>query len=329
MPLERYIGPATMSIPMQETSAAHKIAIILNPRAGHGRAVRRWRTIESAVRRQLLPQAAAVDVFEAGQADSSGAELAAAGYSLLLAAGGDGSVNHLLQELMAIEENHRPLLGAIGLGSSNDFHKPVRRHVSGIPLRIDPALARPQDVGRVLYRDERGQQQQRYFLINASMGVTADANWLFNHPDACLRLLKGRSSSLAILYAAIRTIITHRNSPLELVTDAQLQAGHFANVAVLKSPHVSGSFTYDQALCCDDGQLGLNICGDIGRWQLLGVLADLSRGRFSDGEGRQSLYVQQLHIRTFGLQALETDGEVMLAEDIWFSLLPRAVHVIQ
>lgn len=314
---------------MQENTPAHKIAILLNPRAGHGRALGRWRSIERSIRRQLLPQATAVDVFEAGQAGSSGAELAAAGYSLLLAAGGDGSVNHLLQELMAIEENHRPLLGAIGLGSSNDFHKPVRRHVSGIPLRIDPASAQPQDVGRVLYRDEEGQQQQRYFLINASLGVTADANWLFNHPDACLRLLKGHSSSLAILYAAVRTIVTHRNSPLELVADGQLQAGHFANVALLKSPHVSGSFTYDQALRSDDGRLGLNICGDISRWQLLGVLADLSRGRFSGGEGRRSLYVQQLQIHTFGLQALETDGEVMLAEDIRFSLLSKAVVVIQ
>ena len=327
--MRRYIGSATILKNMQENTPAHKIAIILNPRAGHGRAVRRWRTIESAVRRQLLPQAAAVDVFEAGQAGSSGAELAAAGYSLLLAAGGDGSVNHLLQELMTLEDAHRPMLGAIGLGSSNDFHKPVGRQTGGIPLRIDPALARLQDVGRVLYQDEGGQQQQRYFLINASMGVTADANWLFNHPDACLRLLKGRSSSLAILYAAVRTIVTHRNSPLELVADGQRQAGYFANVALLKSPHVSGSFTYDQALRSDDGRLGLNICGDISRWQLLGVLADLSRGRFSGGEGRQSLYVQLLHIHTFGPQALETDGEVMLAEDIQFSLLPKAVYVIQ
>lgn len=307
---------------------AHKIAILLNPRAGHGRARERWQTVAGAVCRQLSQQAAAVDIFEAGRPGSSAADLAAAGYTVLLAAGGDGSVNHLLQALMALE-GVRPLLGAIGLGSSNDFHKPLQVPAGGVPLRIAPALARPQDVGRVLYRDENGQQQQRYFLINASLGVTADANWLFNHPDGLLALLKGRSTSLAILYAAVSTILRHRNSPFELIADGQLLAGNFANVAVLKSPHVSGSFTYDQALRCDDGRLGLNTCGDISRRQLLGVLADLSRGRFSGKEGRRSLYVQQLHIHTFGLQALETDGEVMLAEDIRFSLLPKALQVIQ
>jgi diacylglycerol kinase (ATP) len=307
---------------------AHKIAILLNPWAGHGRALQRWQTVAGAVGRQLAQQAAAVDIFEAGQPGSNAAALAAAGYTVLLAAGGDGSVNYLLQELMALE-GARPLLGAIGLGSSNDFHKPLRAQAGGVPLRIAPALAQPQDVGRVLYRDENGQEQQRYFLINASLGVTADANWLFNHPDGLLGLLKGRSTSLAILYAAVSTILRHRNSPLELVADDQLLAGKFANVAVLKSVHVSGSFTYDQQLRSDDGRLGLNTCGDISRRQLLGVLADLSRGRFSGKKGRRLLYVQQLQIRTFGLQALETDGEVMLAEDIRFSLLPKALHVIQ
>lgn len=306
-----------------------KVAILLNRLANQGRAAQKWNAIAPLVRQQLADKASTLEVLDTSEALNQVPLLIESGYQMLIAAGGDGSVHFLLQEMM----KHRReglLLGAVGLGSSNDFHKPFTQFIRGIPVRIDPVQAKKQDVGCMRYTDEAGTTQTRYFLINASIGVTANANWLFNHPDAVLRRLKGRFVPLAILYAAIKTILRHRNFKLRLESDQFCCFGRFANVAMLKSAHVSGSLTYDQHLLSDDGLLGLNICEEMSRSQLLRVLADLSRSVFSGKAGRFSAYIRQLHIDTMGQQLpLEMDGEVVLASDIHCSILPGALSVVQ
>lgn len=305
------------------------IAILLNPGANHGRAARKWMTVEKQVRKQLKDKASAIDVWEVTDPEHTVDTLVAAGYQMLIAAGGDGSVHYLLQEMMK-HSGKGLLLGAIGLGSSNDFHKPFRHFIHGVPLRILPELAKMQDVGCIQYTDDSGLRQTRYFLINASMGVTANANWLFNHPDVILKHLKGRFVNLAILYAVVKTILQHRNSRLRLETDDFCTFGRFANLALLKSVHVSGGFFYDQTIRCDDGKLGLNICEDISRKALLGVLYDLSRGVFSGKPGRLSAYIRRLQVDTMGhWLPLEMDGEVVMAADIHCIIIPRALSVVQ
>jgi diacylglycerol kinase (ATP) len=311
-----------------ETSK-RKTAILLNPGASHGRAESKWTPIEEEVRRQLADTASEILLIKAGDPQYPVEFLIASGYSMLIAAGGDGSVHFLLQEMM---QHYRPelILGAIGLGSSNDFHKPFGYTLRGIPLRIDPRLARMQDVGCIQYTDEAGTRQKRYFLINASIGVTANANWLFNHPDSLLRVLKGRFVSLAIFYAAVKTILRHQNFTLQIKADQFCSFGRFANVAILKNVHVSGAFQYDQHLGYDDGLLGLNICAAMSHFQLLRVLSDLSHAVFSGKPGRTAEYVRQVQIDTLGqLLALELDGEVVQAYDIHCSVLPGALAVIQ
>lgn len=306
-----------------------KIAILLNPRANHGRAAHKWKTVENQVRKQLEDKASSIDVWEVTDPGHTVDTLVDAGYQMLIAAGGDGSVHYLLQEMMKYPDKEL-LLGAIGLGSSNDFHKPFRHTIHGVPLRILPELAKMQDVGCIQYVEESGLRKTRYFLINASMGVTANANWLFNHPDVILKHLKGRWVNLAILYAVVKTILQHRNRRLRLETEDFCTFGRFANLALLKSVHVSGGFFYDQTIHCDDGQLGLNVCEDISRKALLRVLYDLSRGVFSGKPGRLSAFIHQLQVDTMGnWLPLEMDGEVVMASDIHCNIIPQALSVVQ
>ena len=307
-----------------------KTAILLNRKANHGRAGGKWSAIESRVRSTFLQNAIEPDIFEADDVSNSVSSLIEVGYQMFIAAGGDGSMHYLLQEIMKSSKSSELILGAVGLGSSNDFHKPFRETINGVPLRINPERAKMHDVGCVRYTDQAGCAQTRYFLINASIGVTANANWLFNHPDSLLQRLKGRFVSLAIIYAAIKTIMKHQGYKFRIKTETFCTNGQISNIAVLKSPHVSGSFTYDQQLRFDDGLLGLNICEGSGRRRLLGVLFDLSRGVFSGKPGRISTYIRQVYIDTMGdWVPLEMDGEVVQASDIYFSILPKALAVVQ
>ena len=104
------------------------------------------------------------------------------GVNCFISAGGDGSINYLLNTLIKITGRHSKnyCLGGIGLGSSNDFLKPFSDYIDGVPVRINPDFENLTDVGKVTYTDEKSEVKARYFIVNASLGITADANLLFN-----------------------------------------------------------------------------------------------------------------------------------------------------
>ena len=74
------------------------------------------------------------------------------------------------------------VLGAIGLGSSNDFHKPFNGNngLNGhVPLRLDYHHTTEHNIDRVDFLDEHHLWQRKYFVINCSIGIIAYANYLY------------------------------------------------------------------------------------------------------------------------------------------------------
>ncbi len=103
------------------------------------------------------------------------------GERVVIGAGGDGTVNFLLNQVMQMkkEERSQLIMGAIGLGSSNDFHKPFSedKYLScEVPLKLDYENAADHNVGQVDFEDEKGKWNRRYFIINCSIGIIAKAN---------------------------------------------------------------------------------------------------------------------------------------------------------
>lgn len=307
-----------------------KAAIFINEAAHQGRAGGIWQKARKAVLAHLPP-----DTFE--QRFTPPFDLGfnlrkqvESGVGCFISAGGDGSANYLLNELMNLrEEGEGPFfLGGIGLGSSNDFMKPIGEKLAGLPVRIDWQHPRPADVGEVIFENEKGETQRLFFLANASLGVTAAANYHFNHPGFFLKTLKQHWTGGAIIWTALRTIFRWKNLPTRLVFNDLEKEIELSNLAVLKNPHVSGDFKYDQPIQQADGSLGLNYCASMSRFELLETLADLSKGRFSGKPKRFSELVKNLQVITEGLQPLETDGEVCLAKNIRFSLVPQGIQML-
>lgn len=248
-----------------------------------------------------------------------------------IAAGGDGTVNALLNALIGSAtpaQLGRVRFGAIGLGSSNDFHKPfgTENLAEGIPCRLDLSRARPRDVGCVTCRAGSG-PVTRYFLVNASIGATADANDFFNRPDGALRLLKRVHTPSAILYAALRTISSHRN------LHAVIQSPEVGTIpttisylGVMKSPHFSGSLRFNFPARFSDGRLAVQLFPGLERVGLLRLLIRLAEGRSTDRQSR-SWSTRLLTVTADCPFAVEFDGEIVRTSEARFSILPQFLKV--
>ncbi len=181
-----------------------KCAVFVNLDANNGRAARRWESIAAEVSACLPPGSHIVSFRLPTNIEPTLKAMLEEGVQGFVSAGGDGSANFLLNLLMRHtgEDARHILLGGIGLGSSNDFIKPKLHFLQGLPIRLDQQNASLVDVGKAEFLASTGEWQTRYFIANASLGVTAEANWFFNHGNGLIRLIKDRWTDLAILYTA-------------------------------------------------------------------------------------------------------------------------------
>jgi diacylglycerol kinase family enzyme len=304
--------------------------IVLNTHAGGGKAAERWQSI-----RYRLPLPPWTRVVIMDGPDRLGAliqEATAAGERDFVAAGGDGTIHAVLNALLtALPGNlaHECRLGAIGLGSSNDFHKPIRSWQcrGGIPYRLDFARATFRDVGLATL-DPDSCARRRWFLINASVGITADANAVFNSDNRALLFLKRRSTPLAIVYAAVRTILLSHNMDTSLRIGARESSRiRLSNLAVVKNPHISGSLSFGGVPVYDSGTFRVYISRNLGIGGRLRLLANLAQGCFPDGIRHTSRTTRDLLVCAEAPFAVETDGEVATASSVQFSVFPHYLQV--
>ena len=304
--------------------------LLLNTRANEGNALKKWDRVKNS-----LP----VVEFEAGQkvdkdsyenSDISNAILK--GERKFIAAGGDGTINYLLNEILSnsskslIDEIQ---IGAIGLGSSNDFHKPMNSSslINGIPCKIDFANTIERDIGCITYvHNER--RIKKYFLINASIGVTAEANYFFNHPNFILKLFKRMNTNSAIIYSAIRTIMRYKNIELEM-NDSNNCAKIFkvANLAITKSPYISGNLKLNYTPKYKNGLLNIHLLSDTTKFDLIKILHQLQNNKADAANVFNSSQSSSILIKAEKPFKVEFDGEVITTHCARFSLLKKRIRV--
>jgi diacylglycerol kinase (ATP) len=250
-----------------------------------------------------------------------------AGVRHFVAAGGDGTVGALADALwrgrggVALSDL---TLAAVGLGSSNDFHKPVRSRLASVPLRLHGERWR--DLARVTWEDESGAVSDRVFVVSCSFGITAAANQLFNRGDALLRALKRRHAGSAIAYAALRSVLCGKGVALDLVLPGARESVRAASLSVLKTPHLAGGLAFDTPVAPDDGALAVNLVQERGRLATLATLAALARRRFAGRPGTRHWSVPRLEVAASLPVPLEVDGEVVLARRARFDVLAERIR---
>jgi len=149
--------------------------IILNPASGAGRTGKRQAEILALCDRYLGREHTLCVTREPGEATASARTAASQGAQLIVAVGGDGTIQEVVNGFLA---DGRPLnpdcaLGIIDAGTGHGFAQSLR-----LPGEVESQMElvagqsyRMVDVGRASYADGGGHQKERYFVNECQAGI--------------------------------------------------------------------------------------------------------------------------------------------------------------
>ena len=249
-----------------------KYKIIANPVAGRGAGDRCIPQIE----RVLSEYGLDFDIVRTERpwhAAELAREAAAAGYDVVVAAGGDGTANEVLNGLMQAKQSGKSLcaMGVLCVGRGNDF-----AYGAGVPTDLEEgyqALAqdyrRTIDVGRVLGGDY---PEGRYF--GNGIGIGFDA--VVGFEAVKMTRLHGFPSYVV---AALKTMFLYYKAPLVSIEYGdQTIKQHSLMVSVMNGRRMGGGFMMAPEGKPDDGLLDLCIARQVGRARILHLIVHFMQG---------------------------------------------------
>ncbi len=305
--------------------------IFLNPKARAGAGMERWEAAREKLRERGPTESFEI-ITDAEKLSQGVVRESECGDGRVAAVGGDGTVNRLVDVIMHLSQPMREglILGAVGIGSSNDFHKPYQLSdciVPGVPARLCWSPPQSHNVGQVdcLGADKKWYRQ--YFVVNSSLGVLAAANQLFNRPCGLVAWLKPRWLNLSIWYAGLKTLMTEPAFEAVIQDSTMSFRGAIVNLSILINRHISGGFTIDIPVSSSPASFGIAMCERMSKLRRLRTLAAMAHGHFVGLPGTRTLQAEEIAIQTNRPVPLELDGEVFMTTQIHVELLHGAIQV--
>lgn len=304
--------------------------VLVNPRAGAHSARSRWKTVEPLMR-SAYGEMHTVILSEPAKLHAAVLEAAQGNDPRIVAAGGDGTANAVVSAVLALEPalRSRCIVGAIGLGSSNDFHKPFveRSMIGGFPGRLAFDRAKTCDVGHIRYT-LNGNTAEQFFFLNASAGITAEGNARFNRPGPVLKTLKRTNVAAAIAYAALTSLVAYRNQTVRLtIPGVRTLSVALTNLGILKSPYFSGELHYDAEMNYENGRFVVVACSSMNIPQRYALFRALKNGSLSGLDHVRTWSTPVVDLEAGSPIAIEFDGEVITAQTAHIEVQPHMLKV--
>ena len=299
--------------------------IVVNPVAGRGAGERAISQIESVLKGYGL-DFDLVRTERPWHAADLAQEAIAVGYGSVIAMGGDGTANEVLNGLMRAKQAGAGTcaMGMLCVGRGNDFAYGV-----GIPTDLEAgcqALAqghrRTIDVGRVvggLY------PQGRYF--GNGIGIGFDA--VVGFEAVKMTWLHG---FLSYLVAVLKTVFLYYKAPLVTIEyEGQMITQPSLMVSVMNGRRMGGGFMMAPEGQPDDGLFDLCIAREVSRARIFGLIPHFMQGTQATQEPIRTGRTRRIVVTAVeGVLPAHADGETLCTDGrrLELELLPHQIEVI-
>lgn len=289
-----------------------RIALVVKPPADDARLDELRRVVESL--RAAGHQVRARLTFERDDACRFARRAARSRCDLVVAAGGDGTINEVVNGLAT--SSWQPRLGVVPFGTANDF-------ATGLGIPADPGAALAVAVTGKVVEADVGVVNERCFINVSTGGFGAEAT---KQVPAHRKRALGR---FAYVLAGARRLLRWAPSRASFRADGRLiHEGRFVFFAVGNGRRTGGGTRVTPRAEFGDGRLDVTVVGDVSRLDFLSLLPDLRAGTHLESPDVLYLRAQRLEVAAAAPLAVNADGEALQGSRFEYRLLPRPLSLM-
>lgn len=295
--------------------------IIVNPVSASGRTARMWPVMQEALH-------AAGGEFDVAfterhqHAIELAQQAAAAGYSDIVAVGGDGTVQQVVTGIVRAGKVAEVTLAVIPGGTGSDLGRSVgwRPALTESVMRVLTGPPEWIDLGRLTSTTAAGPQTSCFANV-LGLGF---AGAVIERVERSSKALGG---TIPYLTGLVTTLFTYRNLPVRVVLDGQVVEQVANAVVVANGRYFGGGMFVAPEASLEDGLFDVIIVGDMGRLELLVNTPRLYKGTHLSHPKVSHYRAREVLVEAQGRFVAQADGELLGTAPVSVSIMPRALRL--
>ena len=305
-----------------------KAVAILNPRAAGGRAAKLWPKISQALE-QRLGTVEPLFTERPDHATELTRQALAQGCDLIIAVGGDGTANEVVNGFLKDDEPLNPTarVGFVPVGTGSDLQRTL-----GISSDVDQAAETIAtgvpwliDLGKATLVSHEGKPLTRYFVNLLSFGMGGDVS-----VRAKKNVFSGLSGKLAFLYATAAVFLTYRGKKVRVVLDGNPLPKELlvTNIAIGNGRYHGGGMQPCPRAVMDDGLLEVTTIRHLGMFEFIRDLPVLYSDDVYQHPKVDHFRATRIRAESDEITRIEVDGEGLGRLPLEVTVLPRILTVL-
>ena len=247
-------------------------------------------------------------------------------HDVILAAGGDGTVNQVVNGILQGRENSvdLPAVGIIPIGTGNDLArglsiKPDIRQLFSLLTDFEPDKI---DVGRVDFTKDNGIMDYRYFVNVADIGMGPEVVKRVMMSDRIFR------SAVTYYTSILSTFINYKPVKVYAKTQDWEWSGKVRTLAIANSRYYGHGLCIAPDARTTDGVFDVFICGNASITDFVLQSLNLKRGRKIVHDKVTYLQASEFNLKAESRCGIEADGEFLGWLPARVTLIPKLLKFL-
>lgn len=302
-----------------------KIALVVNPVSANGTTAKRWPEVEAAFR-----EAGVEFSYSFTESPEHATKITRnylkQGYDLIIAVGGDGTANEVVNGFFSAGQliNPQAAVAFMSTGTGRDLGRTI-----GTPPSINEAVqhilqssVRPVDIGRVIFTNNQGAEDVRYFINVAGLGLDGDTVARVN------RASKALGGFISFLWGTLVSLMLYKNKKMTIEVDgAEICSESITVVVIGNGRYFGGGMCIAPQAVVDDGFFDIVILRGLSKPALLVNLPRVYCGKHLNHPRITSLRGQNISVSSTEEALLDLDGEQPGSAPVTVEMLPAVLNL--
>ena len=275
------------------------------------------------VKQQNIFEKHFVDITKfAGHANNLAEKYAIDGVDIIVAMGGDGTLNEVLNGIMKVP-NNKVILAHYPMGTANDFSKTIglKKNLEQFLNLLKNKITIPIDVGKVKCQNNEV-KVERYFLNIADAGL---GGYVANKLNKSKKLLGGKLTYYKII---IMGILSFKKPKVKIKLGNVNFEGKLMSLAICNGKSFGNGLMISPEAIIDDGKFNITILGDVTIFDYFRNLKKLKRGIKLTHPDIHYYTSDKIYLTTKEKCEIEADGEYVGFGETSFEIYPKSIKII-